>query len=172
MNLLDYLPGIPNFPKPGILFRDISPLLGDPKAFQFAIEQLAELAKGWEYSHIVGIESRGFIFASALAHVQHKSLVLVRKPGKLPLATHKEAYGLEYGNDSLEIQASSIPAQSRVLIVDDVLATGGTILAASRLIEQLGCLVVGVLTLGEIVALAGQEVLQQKQLSSHSLLSL
>ena len=172
MNLLDYLPGVPNFPKPGIVFRDISPLLGDPKAFRYAIEQMAALAQGWDYTHIVGIESRGFIFASALAHVQHKSLVLVRKPGKLPQATHKEAYGLEYGNDSLEIQASSIPAQSRVLIVDDVLATGGTILAASRLIEQLGCLVVGVLTLGEIVALAGQEVLQQKQLSSHSLLSL
>jgi len=172
MNLLDFLPGVPNFPKPGIVFRDISPLLGDPKAFRYAIEQMAILTQGWEYTHIVGIESRGFIFASALAHVQHKSLVLVRKPGKLPLATHKEAYGLEYGNDSLEIQASSIPAQSRVLIVDDVLATGGTILATARLIEQLGCQVVGVLTLGEIVALAGQKVLQQKQLSSHSLLSL
>ena len=95
MNLLDYLPGIPDFPKPGILFRDISPLLGNPQAFCYAIEQMAQLAKGWEYTHILGIESRGFIVASALAHHEHKSLVLVRNPGKLPLMTHRESYGSE-----------------------------------------------------------------------------
>lgn len=164
MNLLDYLPGVPNFPKPGIVFRDISPLLGDPKAFRYAIEQMAALAQGWDYTHIVGIESRGFIFASALAHVQHKSLVLVRKPGKLPLATHKEAYGLEYGNDSLEIQASSIPAQSRVLIVDDILATGGTILAAEKLIRQVGAKAVGVVCFLEIGGLGGADLLKCYQI--------
>ena len=172
MNLLDYLPGVPNFPKPGIMFRDISPLLGNPKAFRFAIEQLAELAKGWEYSHIVGIESRGFIFASALAHHEHKSLVLVRKPGKLPLITHKEAYGLEYGNDSLEIQASSLPQGSKAIIVDDVLATGGTILAAARLVKQVGSEVVGALCLLEIQGLGGQIQLEKKQIPSKFILSL
>ena len=170
MNLLDYLPGIPNFPKPGILFRDISPLLGDPKAFQFAIEQFAELAKGWEYSHIVGIESRGFIFASALAHHEHKSLVLVRKPGKLPLVTHKEAYGLEYGKDSLEIQAASLPRDSKAIIVDDVLATGGTILACGKLIGRVGANTMGALCLLEIASLEGSKKLLKDGIDSQTLL--
>ena len=172
MNLLDYLPGVPNFPKPGIMFRDISPLLGNPKAFRYSIEQLAKLAKDWEYSHIVGIESRGFIFASALAHHEHKSLVLVRKPGKLPLMTHKEAYGLEYGNDSLEIQASSLPQGSKAIIVDDVLATGGTILAATSLVKQVGGIVVGTICLLEIQGLGGQTELEKKQVASKFVLSL
>ena len=170
MNLLDYLPGIPNFPKPGILFRDISPLLGDPKAFRFAIEQLAELAKGWEYSHIVGIESRGFIFAAALAHHEHKSLVLVRKPGKLPLVTHKEAYGLEYGKDSLEIQAASLPRGAKVIIVDDVLATGGTILACAKLIGRVGSNTMGALCLLEIAGLEGSQTLLKDGIDSQTLL--
>ena len=90
MNLLDYLPGVPDFPKPGILFRDISPLLADPAAFKEAIAQMAVLAAAFDYTHILGIESRGFIFGSALAHHSHKGLALARKPNKLPLATHKE----------------------------------------------------------------------------------
>ena len=172
MNLLDYLPGVPNFPKPGIMFRDISPLLGNPKAFRYAIEQLANLVKDWEFSHIVGIESRGFIFASALAHHEHKSLVLVRKPGKLPLMTHKESYGLEYGKGSLEIQAASLPVSSRTIIVDDVLATGGTILAATSLVNQVGGIVVGTLCLLEIQGLGGQIELEKKHLASKFVLSL
>ena len=170
MNLLDYLPGVPNFPKPGIMFRDISPLLGNAKAFRYAIEQLAKLANDWEYSHIIGIESRGFIFASALAHHEHKSLVLVRKPGKLPLMTHKEAYGLEYGNDSLEIQASSLPQGSKVIIVDDVLATGGTILACTKLIGRVGANTVGTLCLLEIVGLEGSQKLLKEGIDSQTLL--
>ena len=170
MNLLDYLPGVANFPKPGIMFRDISPLLGNPKAFRYAIEQLAKLAKDWEYSHIVGIESRGFIFASALAHHEHKSLVLVRKPGKLPLMTHKEAYGLEYGNDSLEIQASSLPQGSKAIIVDDVLATGGTILACTKLIGRVGANTMGALCLLEIAGLEGSQKLLKGGIASQTLL--
>jgi len=172
MNLLDYLPGIPNFPKPGILFRDISPLLGDPKAFRFAIDQMAELAKGWDYTHIVGIESRGFIFAAALAHHEHKSLVLVRKPGKLPLVTHKEAYGLEYGNDSLEIQAASLPRGSRTIVVDDILATGGTMLAASKLITKIGAELVGGLFMGKIDILNGEKTLKENHIKFKVLISL
>ena len=170
MNLLDYLPGVPNFPKPGIMFRDISPLLGNPKAFRYAIEQLAKLAKDWEYSHIVGIESRGFIFASALAHHEHKSLVLVRKPGKLPLMTHKESYGLEYGKDSLEIQASSLPRGAKAIIVDDVLATGGTILACAKLIGRVGANTMGALCLLEIASLEGSKKLLKDGIDSQTLL--
>ena len=103
MNLLDYLPGVPNFPKPGILFRDISPLLANPLAFKEAITKLESLAQTFDYTHILGIESRGFVFGSALAHHAHKGLALARKPNKLPLASHRESYGLEYGSDSLEI---------------------------------------------------------------------
>jgi adenine phosphoribosyltransferase len=172
MNLIDYLPGIPDFPKPGILFRDISPLLGNSQAFHYAIEQMAQLAKDWEYTHILGIESRGFIFAAALAHHEHKSLVLVRKPGKLPLVTHKAFYGLEYGTDSLELQASSLPIGSRVIIVDDVLATGGTILAAASLVNQVGSEVFGALCLLEIQGLGGQIQLEKKQIPSKFILSL
>ena len=109
MNLIDYLPGVPNFPKPGILFRDISPLLANPAAFKEAISRLNELAQSFDYTHILGIESRGFIFGSALALHAHKGLIIARKPNKLPLASHREFYGLEYGTDSLEIAQSTIP---------------------------------------------------------------
>ena len=115
MNLLDYLPGVPNFPKPGILFRDISPLLANPAAFKEAIAQMEKLAQEFDYTHILGIESRGFIFGSALAHHAHKGLALARKPNKLPLASHKEFYGLEYGTDYLEIQQSTLPKDAKVL---------------------------------------------------------
>jgi adenine phosphoribosyltransferase len=126
MNLLDYLPVVPDFPKPGIMFRDISPLLANPRAFQEAINQLAVLTNDIQYTHILGIESRGFIFGAALANHLSKPLILARKPNKLPLEVHQESYGLEYGKDLLEMQKAIIPLGSRVLIVDDVLATGGT----------------------------------------------
>ena len=161
MNLLDYLPGIPNFPKPGILFRDISPLLANPAAFKEAIEQMEVLAQQFDYSHILGIESRGFIFGSALAHQAHKGLALARKPNKLPLASHQESYGLEYGTDSLEIQQSTLPEGARVLIVDDVLATGGTIIAASKLLQKAGFEVAGAITLLKIDGLNGDNLLSQ-----------
>ncbi len=170
MNLLDYLPGVPNFPKPGILFRDISPLLADPTAFKEAIRQLAEIANQFDYTHILGIESRGFIFGSALAHHAHKGLALARKPNKLPLASHRESYGLEYGNDSLEIQQSTLPKGARVLLVDDVLATGGTMIAANRLIRSAGFDVAGAITLLEITFLKGSELLNQNGIVHHSAL--
>jgi len=170
MNLIDYLPGVPDFPKPGILFRDISPLLANPAAFKEAIDQLNTIAKEFEYTHILGIESRGFIFGSALAHHAHKGLALARKPNKLPLATHRESYGLEYGTDSLEIAQSSIPLGAKVLIVDDVLATGGTLLAADKLIRSAGFEVVGALTFLEIEFLNGSTLLNQHQIINRSVL--
>ena len=170
MNLIDYLPGVPDFPKPGILFRDISPLLANPAAFKEAIDQLNTIAKEFEYTHILGIESRGFIFGSALAHHAHKGLALARKPNKLPLATHRESYGLEYGTDSLEIAQSSIPLGAKVLILDDVLATGGTLLAADKLIRSAGFEVVGALTFLEIEFFNGSTLLNQHQIINRSVL--
>lgn len=170
MNLFDYLPGIPDFPKPGILFRDISPLLENPSAFKEAIAQLNALANTFDYTHILGIESRGFIFGSALAHHAHKGLALARKPNKLPLASHREAYGLEYGADSLEIQQSTIPQNAKILLVDDVLATGGTLVAASKLLRNAGYVVSGAITLLEIGALNGRAKLNENQIPNNSVL--
>ena len=170
MNLLDYLPGVPDFPKPGILFRDISPLLANPAAFKEAILQLEALAQQFEYTHILGIESRGFIFGTALAHQAHKGLALARKPNKLPLASHRESYGLEYGSDALEIQQSSLPADARVLIVDDVLATGGTIIATSQLLKKAGFQVAGALTFLEIAGLNGNQRLSHNGIANKTVL--
>ncbi len=170
MNLLDYLPGVPDFPKPGILFRDISPLLAHPPAFREAVRQLDELAKQFDYTHILGIESRGFIFGSALAHYAHKGLALARKPNKLPLASHRQAYGLEYGSDSLEIQESTLPQDAKVLLLDDVLATGGTLVAADTLIRNAGFEVAGAITLLEISFLNGGDLLKQNDICYLSVL--
>jgi adenine phosphoribosyltransferase len=170
MNLLDYLPGVPDFPKPGILFRDISPLLANPAAFKEAIAQMESLAQEFDYTHILGIESRGFIFGSALAHHAHKGLALARKPNKLPLASHKELYGLEYGSDSLEIQQSSLPQNAKVLLIDDVLATGGTLVAANKLLRSAGFEVCGAITLLEITALKGKQLLDQHGITNRSVL--
>jgi adenine phosphoribosyltransferase len=170
MNLLDYLPGVPDFPKPGILFRDISPLLANPNAFKEATLQLEALAQQFDYSHILGIESRGFIFGTALAYQAHKGLALARKPNKLPLASHRESYGLEYGLDSLEIAQSTLPAGARILIVDDVLATGGTIIAARKLLKKAGFDVAGALTLLEIDGLNGSQILSQTGIANKTVL--
>lgn len=166
MQLLDYLPTVADFPKPGIMFRDISPLLGNAAAFQEAIKQMAELASQFEYSHLASIESRGFVFAAALAIVTNKSLVLIRKPNKLPLASHRESYGLEYGSDVLEIQSTSLPAGSKVLVIDDVLATGGTILAASKLITKVGAELSAALCLLEIRSLGGKAFLKENRIQA------
>ena len=170
MNLLDYLPGVPDFPKPGILFRDISPLLANPTAFKEAIAKLHELAQSFDYTHILGIESRGFIFGSALAHHAHKGLALARKPNKLPLASHREFYGLEYGADSLEIQESTLAKDARVLIIDDVLATGGTLIAADKLLRMAGFTVCGAITLLEIGVLNGSANLKEHGIVNRSVL--
>jgi len=170
MQLLDYLPIIADFPKPGIQFRDISPLLSNPAAFAQAIESMASLAQQLDYTHLLGVESRGFIFASALALYVQKSLVLVRKPNKLPLASHRESYGLEYGSDALEIQSTSLPAGSRVLLIDDVLATGGTLLATSRLVKQVGANAIASICLLEIEFLGGKAKLESHGIVSHAVL--
>lgn len=172
MNLLDYLPVVQDFPKPGIMFRDISPLLANPQAFQEAIKQLTILTEYFEYTHILGVESRGFIFGAALANHLAKPLVLARKPNKLPLEVHRESYGLEYGQDLLEMQKKIIPEGAKVLIVDDVLATGGTFLAAANLVKKANAEVVGAVSLLEIKFLQGAEKLATHGIFSKSTLQI
>ena len=172
MNLLDYLPVVPDFPKPGILFRDISPLLVNAKAFEYAIDEMHRVAQELNYTHILGIESRGFIFGAALAQRSQKGLVMARKPNKLPLATYRESYGLEYGVDVLEIQQNILPPGSSVLLVDDVLATGGTMLAASQLVRQSQSIPVGAIALLEIEFLAGSKKLAEHSIGCQSILKI
>lgn len=170
MDLLEFIPEVPDFPKPGILFRDISPLLASPEAFCESIRQLDALSGQFEYTHILGIESRGFIFGSALAHTAGKGLLLARKPNKLPRVSHRESYGLEYGHDALEFQQQCVPNDARVLILDDVLATGGTILAAHRLLAKAGVHVSGAITFLELVSLDGAARLHEQDIQNASLL--
>jgi adenine phosphoribosyltransferase len=145
---------VPDFPKPGILFKDITPVLQDPKAFNDAIEDLASHLNGANI--VAGIESRGFIFAAAIAAKHNLGLVLLRKPGKLPRKTHVVQYQLEYGFDSLEIHEDSLDKNDSVLLVDDVLATGGTLLAGTELIAKTGAKLTNCAVFIEISALNGR----------------
>lgn len=150
-----YIRKVPDFPKPGILFRDITPLLLKPEAFHALVEDMALKVKKLDFDLIVGIESRGFLLGSALAYKLHKGMVLVRKPGKLPSETVTESYALEYGEDSLEMHKGAVGKKNRVLLVDDVIATGGTARATVNLIEKQGATVAGCLFLIELKALGG-----------------
>lgn len=169
--LLELLPCVLDFPKPGILYRDISPLIANPKAFQFVISRFVEMSEDQSFTHILAIDSRGFIFGSALAYHLELPLILARKPNKLPLASHRASYLLEYGQDELEIQQNHIGPQSKVIVVDDVLASGGTLMAASSLVKQVGAEVVGTLTLLEIKALNGRQKLNDAGIVARSILS-
>ncbi len=148
---------IPDFPKPGIMFRDITPLLADASGLALAIELLANPFRGKNIDLVVGAESRGFIFGTAVACCLSAGFVLVRKPGKLPHKKVSKTYALEYGTDTLEMHADAIVKGQRVLIVDDVLATGGTMQACCELVEGLGGTIAGVAVLTELVGLNGRE---------------
>jgi adenine phosphoribosyltransferase len=151
---------IPDFPKPGIIFKDITPLLGDPRAFNMAVNFLADRYIGQHIDRVVGVEARGFILGAALAYKLNTGLILVRKPGKLPADTLKAAYELEYGMDQLEIHRDALAPGSRVVLVDDVIATGGTIRAALALIKKLQCEVVELAFLIELCTLDARRHLQ------------
>lgn len=142
---LDYLYGsiktIPNYPKEGILFRDVTSLLEDVKAFQLAIDLLVKHFSGFSFDKVVGTEARGFIFGAPIALALNAGFVPVRKPNKLPRKVYSETYELEYGEDTLEIHQDAIKSGEKVLIIDDLLATGGTILATKKLIERCGGIV-------------------------------
>src|SRR5690242_3643151 len=156
-----YIRAVPDFPKPGILFRDITPLLRDPLAFAAAIAQLAEHYRGAKVDIVAAAEARGFIFAAPLALELNVGFVPVRKPGKLPYKTHAFHYELEYGTDTLEVHRDGVTPGQQVLLVDDLLATGGTIEACCRLVETSGAQVAGCAFLIELVALGGAKRLER-----------
>ncbi|MCK5861832.1 MAG: adenine phosphoribosyltransferase, partial [Candidatus Hydrogenedentes bacterium] len=138
MDIAEVIRNVPDFPKPGIQFKDITTLLLNPEALRQTVDMLAERYGADKPDAIVGVESRGFIFGSALAYVMGVPLVLARKPGKLPGETIQESFELEYGTDTIEMHVDAVSSGARVLIVDDLLATGGTVAAVVRLIERLG----------------------------------
>jgi adenine phosphoribosyltransferase len=157
---------IPDFPIPGILFRDITPLLKDPVGFKGLIDLFADYAKDKRIDHVIGIEARGYMIGAPLAYVLGAGFVPVRKPGKLPGTKHREEYALEYGTNALEIHDDAVGHGQRVLIVDDLLATGGTIAATLRLLEKLGAHVLGVAVLIELAALEGRACLPGVEVKS------
>ncbi|MDY3553625.1 adenine phosphoribosyltransferase [Gemmata sp. JC717] len=156
MDLTAYIRDVPDFPKPGILFKDIMPLLGTPAAFAFAIERLAGHYPADRIDVLAAAEARGFLFAAPMALALKKPLVPLRKPGKLPGATHSFRYDLEYGSAELHVHTDAIAPGARVLLVDDVLATGGTMAAACKLVEQAGGVVAGCAFLIELSFLNGR----------------
>ena len=157
--LNDYVRSIPDFPEPGIIFRDITTVLQDADGFQLAIDEMKKLLEGVEFDVVVGAESRGFIFGAPLAYALGKPFVLVRKKGKLPCETIEQEYELEYGKATLEIHTDAIQKGQRVVIVDDLIATGGTMKAAADLVERLGGEVVKLIFLMELAGLKGREKL-------------
>lgn len=166
MDLKQHIRNIPDFPKPGIMFRDITPLLAHPAAFRESIRQLAEHYQGQKIHAVAAAEARGFIFAAPLALELNAAFVPVRKPGKLPFDTHAFHYELEYGTDTLEIHTDAFSAGDNVLLVDDLLATGGTINACVKLVEKTGANVVGCAFVVELSFLKGREKLAPHEVFS------
>lgn len=158
---------VPDYPSPGIVFRDLTPLLGDHEAFRFTVDALADAFAGRRVDKVVGVEARGFIFAAPVAYRLGAGFVPVRKPGKLPWRTESQEYALEYGIDRLELHADAVDADDHVLVVDDVIATGGTAEATVNLVERLGGTVVGLGFVVELTFLAGRE-----KLDGHDVVSL
>ncbi len=160
MELKDYIRDVPDFPEPGILFKDITPMLANPQAFGLAIDSLEGLFKAVDFDAIVAVESRGFLFGAPLADRLKKPIIPVRKPGKLPAATHATEYALEYGTNTMEIHVDGISKNDRVLLLDDLLATGGTLVAAARLVEISGGIIVGTGVVIELLDLNGRKGLE------------
>lgn len=157
VDLREYIRNVPDFPKPGILFRDITPLLKNPGAFRQAIDMLVAELRPRQVELVAAAEARGFLFAAPIALALEAGLVPIRKSGKLPCQTLSHTYQLEYGSDTLEMHADAIQPGQRVVVVDDVLATGGTVEACCRLVEKAGGVVVGCAFLIELRPLKGRE---------------
>ena len=162
----DYIRSIPDFPEPGIIFRDITTILQDPDGLKLAVDGLIDMLKDVEYDVVVGPESRGFIFGVPVAYAEHKGFVPVRKKGKLPCETIAMEYDLEYGTAVIEMHKDSIKPGQKVVIVDDLMATGGTMEAIIKLIEQLGGEVVKICFVMELAGLKGREKLSKYPVES------
>jgi adenine phosphoribosyltransferase len=166
VDLKSYIRSIANFPKPGIMFRDITPLLASPLAFKESIQRMAETFRSQRVTAVAAAEARGFIFAAPLALELEAAFIPVRKPGKLPFDRRSFQYELEYGSDSLEMHTDAVKAGDRVLLVDDLLATGGTMQACAKLAEQSGAHVVGCAFLVELLFLKGRARLEPYEVLS------
>ena len=164
--LEDYVLSIPDFPEPGIIFRDVTSVLQDADGLQLAIDELMKKLEGLDFDVIAGAEARGFIFGAVLAYNLHKPFVPIRKKGKLPRETISVSYELEYGTAEIEIHKDAITPGQRVVLVDDLMATGGTTKAMIELVEQLGCIVVKNLFLMELAGLKGRDKLKGYDVSS------
>lgn len=164
--LKDYVRTIPNFPEEGIMFRDITTVMQDPDGLKLAIDTMQDLVKNLDFDVVVGAESRGFIFGTPIAYNLHKPFVLIRKKGKLPAETVSVDYDLEYGKATLEMHKDSIKPGQKVLIVDDLIATGGTTEAMIKLVESLGGEVAGVLVMMELAGLNGRAKISNYRLDS------
>ena len=164
--LEDYVVSIPDYPEPGIIFRDVTSILQDAEGLQLHIDSLQKNLEGLDFDVIAGTESRGFIFGMPIAYNLHKPFVLVRKKGKLPRETVSVSYDLEYGSAEIEMHKDSIKPGQKVVLIDDLIATGGTIEAAAKLVEQLGGEVVKIIFLMELAGLHGREKLSKYDVES------
>ena len=162
----DYVVSIPDFPEPGIIFRDVTSVIQDADGLQLAIDEMQKLLDGVEFDVIAGAESRGFVFGMPIAYNMKKPFVLVRKKGKLPRETVETSYELEYGSATIEMHKDSIKPGQKVVLVDDLIATGGTIEAAAKLVEQLGGEVVKIIFLMELAGLEGRKKLAKYDVGS------
>ena len=162
----DYVVSIPDFPEPGIIFRDVTSVIQDAEGLQLAIDEMQKLLDGVEFDVLAGAESRGFIFGMPIAYNMKKPFVLVRKKGKLPRETVEMSYELEYGSAAIEMHKDSIKPGQKVVIVDDLIATGGTIEAAAKLVEELGGEVVKIIFLMELAGLEGRKKLAKYDVAS------
>jgi adenine phosphoribosyltransferase len=166
IDLRQYIRGVPDWPKEGILFRDITPLLADPKAFSAAVDALCAGFSQTDIDYVAAVEARGFIFGAAVSEKLGAGFVPIRKKGKLPAATESITYDLEYGTDTLEVHSDAVTSGAHVLMVDDLLATGGTMAAACRLIEKIGGQVAGIVFLVELADLRGRQKLAGYKMTS------
>ncbi len=164
--LEDYVISIPDFPEPGIIFRDITSIIGNADGLKLAVDELQAAVKDLDFDVIAGLEARGFIFGMPLAYNLHKPFIPIRKKGKLPRETVSETYDLEYGTATIEVHKEDILPGQKVLLVDDLLATGGTIKAGIKLVERLGAEVAGVLVILELAGLNGRAVLEGYDVTS------
>ncbi len=160
MDLREYIRDVPDFPKEGIIFKDITTLISNGDAFKYAVDKMIEPFKEESIDRIIGIESRGFLFGGAMAYIIGTGVNIARKPGKLPWKTIREEYSLEYGTNALEIHMDAVKEGEKILIVDDLLATGGTALAVAKLVERLGGSVMGISFLIELTFLNGRKKLE------------
>tara|TARA_B100000965_G_scaffold272178_1_gene230268 strand:+ start:228 stop:755 length:528 start_codon:yes stop_codon:yes gene_type:complete len=171
MDLKEYIRSIPDYPKKGILFRDITTLIKNEKAFAFCIDQIVEKSKLFKFNKIAAVESRGFVFASAISYILKKPFILLRKKNKLPAETHSVDFQLEYGTATIEVHKDSFSKGDEVLIIDDLIATGGTAEAAAKLIEISNGKVAGFIFVINLFDLGGDEILKKKGYSSESLMN-